>query len=217
VADTAGVQGTAEPGSQPDQPVGMIASGSATAPVKAEATDIVRPQPAEGVQRVVTLDEARKAVPFTLMEPATLPENTYLTIAQLIQDVEGGTSPRLPAVRLIYDVEGVGVIVLMQSPATGEPGEGEDVPIGNVTGNILENPDATVLTWEDNGVRYEMRGGQGVPREALLAAAASLAPSQGEGAAGPTSAGGAETAGETEGQGEGQAAASPSVEATKAP
>ena len=159
----------------------MIASGSATVPAVAEATEPVRPQPAEGVQRVVTLEDARAGVPFTLMEPQALPENTFLTIVQLIEPVEGETSPNLPAARLIYDVDGVGVIVLYQSPATGEASEGEAITIGSASGTVVEEPLAIILTWESDGVRYEMRGGQGVKREALVAAAESLAPSTGEG------------------------------------
>lgn len=171
--------GAVQPGgeaAEPDQPVAMIASGSATVPPRPEATEQVRPQPVEGVQRVSTIEEARAKVPFTLLEPQVLPENTSLTIVQLIEAVEGETAPDLPAVRLIYDVDTEGVLVLKESPATGEPFEGEAVTIGSASGGIQEMEAATILTWESDGVRFEMRGANGVGRDTLMAAAESLAP-----------------------------------------
>jgi hypothetical protein len=166
---------------QGDEPIGdglvpMFHSGSAT-PAPEEPVVVVaeRPAPPEGVQRAVSIDAAREGVPFALLEPRVLPEETYLTIVQLIEVPEGQTSPTLPAVRLVYDVDGRGVIVLHQSPARAEAAEGEPVDIGGVSGTMSSIPNAVVLTWERDGVRLEMRG-SGMDLDDLLEIAAGMAP-----------------------------------------
>jgi hypothetical protein len=182
-AGTESAPGAAETGTPVnDQPVAMIASGSATMPPEASTPSGERPAPAEGVQRAVSLDEARQKVPFTLMEPTDLPTDTYMTMVQLIEPEAGQTSPDLPAVRVIYDVEETGVIVLYQSPATGETAAGEPITIGSVSGTVSTTDSTDIITWEKDGVRYEMRA-TGVSRDVMVAAAASLAPSTASGAA----------------------------------
>lgn len=170
-----GVVPTEAGAEQPGEAVGMVGSGQATLPPQPEFTEPARPTAADGIQRVVSLDEAREAVPFALAEPQVLPENTTLQIIQLIEPTEGATQPNLPAVRLIYDVDGLGVLVLHQSPATGAPFEGEETTVAGQPGAIGEIPNGFVIVWEADGVRYELRG-SGLDQAAVMASAESMAP-----------------------------------------
>ena len=158
-------------------PVAMVASGTATLAAQPEVTERARPTAALGIERVTSLEDARAKLTFALLEPQQLPENTNLTIVRLVEPREGETDPRLPGVRLIYDVDQVGVLILFQSPATGETAEGEAVSVGSAAGWLADMPDGKgqILTWEQDGVRLEMRS-TGLDRDTLLAAAASVAP-----------------------------------------
>jgi hypothetical protein len=157
----------------------IIAGGGDEPLPESDATEPVRPTQPLGIQRFGNIEEAAETVPFGLLEPASLPENSSLSIVQIVEPVEGETEPGLPAARLIYDIDLEGVIVLYQSPATGEPGTGEPIAIGVYDGwtDEVEYPDGTMTTlqWEQDGVRVEMRG-RSIDPEALMAAAVSLVP-----------------------------------------
>jgi hypothetical protein len=166
-----------DPAAEPT-PEGMIASG--TAELGPTTTPPTRPtQP--GVQRAVTLADAVDAVPFPVFEPTDLPEESYRDVVQLIEPYEGVPNPALPAVRFIYtlgsgDTAGQGgTLVVYQSPATGEPPEGEETTVGGQPAWLNAAGEATVLAWEREGTRIELRG-NGVVQEVLLAAAESMAP-----------------------------------------
>ncbi|MFN2116043.1 MAG: hypothetical protein ACK2T6_10035 [Anaerolineae bacterium] len=168
----------AEPGDgQQQQPV--IASGGDEPLPASSEEEPVRPTQPLGVQRFSNIDEAVEAMPFTLLEPKTLPENSSLSIVQIIEPVEGETEPGLPATRLIYDIDLQGVIVLYISPATGEPGTGEPTTIGPYEGwsEVVgaAGDEMTILLWEQDGTRIEMRG-RSIGLEDLMAAAESLGP-----------------------------------------
>lgn len=164
---------TAAPGDQaspsPAQP--MVASGQATLPPAVQVTEQPRPQPEEGIQRAVSLEEAKAAVPFPFLS-AVMPETADLTMVQLIEAPEGTSVSGLPAVRTIYDLEGA-LLVVYQSPATGEPAEGEPVSVGAHSGNIQESDQVTILTWEQDGVRVVLRVTD-LDREALVKLAATM-------------------------------------------
>lgn len=153
----------------------MVKSGTAQLPEQKPIVEKERPQPAQGIQRVVTLANAIDAVDFEVLQPNDLPETAELQIVQLVEAAEGQESATLPAVRLIYDIDGQGVIVLLQSPATGEPADGEAADIGGTSGWAQETDQLIILTWEDGPVRYELRG-SGIDMETLQRAAGSLGP-----------------------------------------
>jgi hypothetical protein len=168
-----------------EQSEGMVSSGEVEPLPEIEPTDPVRPTQPVGIQRHASLEDAIAAMPFTLHEPADLPEGSSRTIVQIIEPVEGETVPGLPAARLIYDIDLKGVIVLYQSPATGEPGTGEPIVIGAYEGwsdtlDVSEGDPMSVLVWEQDGVRFELRG-RSIAAEALQAAAESMAPVDAEG------------------------------------
>ncbi len=161
--------------------VPMIASGTVQVPPtggpgaspatpEAQATS-------EGRRRVVPLDEAVAAVPFTLLEPTFLPKGTARgAVVHLMEPFEGQTADYLPAVRFIYDTEGGGSIILLQSPARGEVIEGaRTVELDGRTLYITPNDQQTILTWEQGDLNVELRA-QYLPMQTMLEIAHSLAP-----------------------------------------
>jgi|GEM_PF-5704921 len=186
--ETAGQQAT-QTGAEEEsgtETEGMISSGQDEPLPESNATEPVRPTPEEGIQRFVTIEDAQAALPFPLHVPTELPENSDLTMVQLIEPIEGQTVTDLPAARLVYDIDMQGVLVVRQSPATGQPGTGEEVSIGDNPGWLDElsaGPDNAVtliIVWEQDGIRYDMRG-RNLDRETMLTAAASMAPYSAEG------------------------------------
>lgn len=145
--------------------------GVATAAAPSSADEIIPAVPptadapaaqptVQGKRRTVTLDEAVAAIPFQLLEPGTLPEGTYPpSSVHLVEANEGQDTNALPAVRIIYDIEGGGTLVLLQSPARGIEIEGAEVrEVGGHSVYKTEANDQIILTWEQDGVNLELRG-----------------------------------------------------------
>jgi len=161
-------------------PVAMIASGTVERPVvptpAAESTAAARPT-SEGRRRTVPVATAMAAVPFPLFEPSDLPETTYRPgTVHLIEPHEGQQSDSLPAVRIIYDFERSGSLIVLQSPARGVPSDGEQV--GEINGNPVFQKkigEQTIVVWEQDGVNIEMRG-QRLEPDQLLAYARRMVP-----------------------------------------
>jgi hypothetical protein len=170
VEDAAGDSGT--PAS--DQPVGMIASGTTEA--VATVAEPVAPT-SIGIESGTSAEMAAEKVPFGLLEPVDLPPTTYRDLVRLTEPDPANQAESdaagLPKVRFIYST-GDGSLVLVQSAATGEPGEGEPIAVGAHSGWQVSD-DPPVLVWEQDGVRLEMRG-NGLSFEVVMAAAASMAP-----------------------------------------
>ncbi|MCE7938556.1 MAG: hypothetical protein DYG90_08250 [Chloroflexi bacterium CFX6] len=150
---------------------GTAPEGVATAAAPSSADDVIPAVPptvdapaaqptVQGKRRTVTLDEALAAIPFQLLEPATLPEGAYPpSSVHLVEANEGQATDALPAVRIIYDIEGGGTLVLLQSPARGIAIEGaEEREVGGHTVYKTEANDQIILTWEQDGVNLELRG-----------------------------------------------------------
>ncbi len=161
---------TIEAGVQPT--AGMISSGTAERPTDLPAPE--RPTPEAGVRRAIHINEAVRVLPYTVLEPKALAEGFFLDATQLTENPEGQSLPGLPKVRMIYQGDPQGVIILVEGPATGATAEGEAVQIGAYPGWYTDSP-APILVWEQDGLRIEMRG-KDVTRDLLLAAAASMAP-----------------------------------------
>jgi hypothetical protein len=151
---------------------GLITSGTSAAPT--EELPPVRPEAEVGVRRAVHVDEARRLLPFTPLEPRDLERTFNLDATQLIEDRPGETTPGLPQVRFVYQAEPSGALFITQGPATGEPLTGTPVDVAGHAGWITTTPLMTV-TWEQDGVRIELRG-RNLPREEVLRAANSMAP-----------------------------------------
>jgi hypothetical protein len=147
-------------------PVGLISSGTSERP-----TPRPEPERPEGAaqNRGSSLSQAMEGVPFTVLEPKDLPADAH---RDLIHRIESDTAP---GVRFIYSMESGGSIVVLQTAATGAAAEGDEVAVGAHTGWRSTNDSTTLLVWEQDGVRLELRG-LGVADEILLAAAASMAP-----------------------------------------
>jgi hypothetical protein len=152
-------------------PEGRISSGAVQlGPTK---TPPVRPEAPAGVRRIVPLDQAIDGATFTVLEPKVLPENTHRDVVHLESPQEGETNPVLPAVRFIYTLDGGGALVLYQHPATGEDGPGDPVDINGNSGWAVDG-EKPVVTWEQDGVRLELRGD--LDLDTILAAARSMGP-----------------------------------------
>lgn len=163
VEEVAADTGTAE--TQP------IAVATASTPVAPRPISLVE----QGKRRTVDITAAVEAVAFGALEPSTLPKGSKRTVVHLIELIEGIENPALPAIRYIYDLpDGTGLIIV-QSPARGDLGEGEEVMIGDIPGRLQDNGSAAVLVLERDGVNVELRG-IGVRREAILELAAGLVP-----------------------------------------
>jgi hypothetical protein len=156
-------------------PAPMVASGQVTLVPRTPVAEPTRPQPKHGFERAVPLDEAIAALPYQILAPKTLPENSKLALVRLITPLEGETDPSLPGVRVVYDLDVAGTIFLYETPATGAPGEGDPVKVGDRDAWERTNGDTTILTFEQDNVRVELRGIK-VERDVLMAAAESLAP-----------------------------------------
>jgi hypothetical protein len=150
-------------------PEGRISSGAFE--LKPTPTTAERPQAPAGVRRIVPLEEALAGAPFVVMEPSVLPEDTHRDVVHLESPQEGETNPALPAVRFVYTLAAGGAMVLYQHPATGEPGAGDEVDINGNTGWAVEG-ETPLVTWEQDGVRLELRGDTDL--DTLLAAARSM-------------------------------------------
>jgi hypothetical protein len=150
-------------------PVGLISSGTVTSsPIEAPVnpTSSTRSRPS-------SLNAAAEKVGFTVLEPADLPDTAHRDMIQLVEAEEGMTAPNTPAIRFIYTLEEGGTIVVLQSAATGEPGPGDPATIGGHDGWKQEEGTAVIYTWEQDGVRVELRGIR-VSADVLEAAAASM-------------------------------------------
>lgn len=161
---------TIEAGVQPT--AGMISSGAAERPTDLPVPQ--RPTPETGVRSAIHINEALRVLPFTPLEPVALREGFHLDASQLLENPEGQSLPGLPRLRMIYQGDPVGVIIVLQGPATGEQAEGEAVQIGAHQAWLTQSR-TTMLTWEQDGLRIEMRGND-ISREKLLEVAASMAP-----------------------------------------
>jgi hypothetical protein len=154
----------------------MIASGSAPPPATAVGPTATTLAPAAGIQRAVTMEEAKAGVPFAILEPKALPDETYRDLQYVVTAPSGVDNPELPGVRMIYTVAGRGTLVVFESPATGKPCEGESLDINGHPACFVSGQTGTdLLVWEQDGLRIEFRG-RGLDQPTLLAAAQSMAP-----------------------------------------
>lgn len=169
--EAAGTPADAGAAGESGTPAAAAPEGAATAAVPSSADNVIPAVPptadapvaqptVQGKRRTVTLDEAVAAIPFQLLEPATLPKGTYPpSSVHLVEANEGQATDALPAVRMIYDIEGGGTVVLLQSPARGITIEGaEEREVGGHTVYKTEANDQIILTWEQDGVNLELRG-----------------------------------------------------------
>jgi len=180
-ADSGGTPAAGDPGQPPADSslVPMIASGTVRAPATtaaSAATPAAKTTP-EGRRRTVLLAEAVKAVPFTLLEPTDLPKGADRGSAvHLIEPYEGQAADHLPAVRMIYDLEGGGSLILLQSPARGLTSDTREIT--EINGHrvyIHRKPGQFIINWEQDGVQLELRA-TGIRREALDRIIESMAP-----------------------------------------
>jgi hypothetical protein len=161
-------ESSADAGVGEEQPIAIATASTAVAPRTISLVE-------QGKRRTVNIDAAINAVAFGALEPSTLPKGSKRTVVHLIEPIEGIDNPALPAIRYIYDLpDGTGLIIV-QSPARGELGEGEDVMVGDIPGRLQDNGSAAVLVIERDGVNVELRG-IGVGRDAILEWAAGLVP-----------------------------------------
>lgn len=179
--EAAGEAESAELAEAPDTGEAMEEDVADEAPVEEAAESLPSPQPArrslieQGNRRATGLDEAVEKLPFTPLEPTSLPSGSHRTIVHLIEPIEGIENPALPAVRFIYDIDGARSLILVQAVAFDDLGEGDDVEVSGTPARIQVNGDSTVLTFERDGIHTEMRG-SGLSREQLLELAESLQP-----------------------------------------
>lgn len=131
----------------------------------------------EGRRRTVLLAEAEGKVPFKLLEPTDLPKGANRgSNVHLIEPFEGQEADYLPAVRMIYDLESGGSIILLQSPARDGVIDGaEKQDVDGRTVYFQRNDGQTIATWEQDGVHIELRA-QGLSDEPLEAIISSMAP-----------------------------------------
>lgn len=163
-----------------EAPVGMISSGTQAAP-----PTLVPPAPVEQSSDVrrVTLDDARASVPFTILEPTALPDESYLDGVRLLEPSGDETVPGLPAVVLIYTIDSADSFVLRQSAAGVEPADepdasaGEDIAVGSYTAKAVDVAGIDYLIWEQDGVRLRLNSGSLGP-DFLAGIGAGLSPGQ---------------------------------------
>lgn len=164
---------------------GDAASGTPAAVSAATAVDgdaapthpAMAPRDTGGRRRTVLTADAAANLPFSVYEPGTMPAGTYRpNTAHLIEANEGELSDALPAIRLIYDIDGGGALILLESPARGATLEGaENHDINGATGYLVRANEQILLVWEQDGVSFELRA-HGVRLEEVLAAARSMVP-----------------------------------------
>jgi len=152
----------------------------ATAPMAAGSTpSLARPRKRslleEGRRRTVDLQTAAAELPFVLLEPAELPKDSVLTVIHLIEPIEGIPNAALPAARFIYDLGDGSSLIMAQSIARGDLGEGEDRDLAGTAAKLQIDGRHLVLTFERDEVQYEMRSDQ-LTEAQLLALAAGLKP-----------------------------------------
>ncbi len=129
----------------------------------------------QGIRRTTSLEDAVGKLPFTPFEPADLPEGSDRTVVHLIEPIEGIENPALPALRLIYDIEeGLRSLILVQAPAHGETGEGQEIEVAGIPAR-LSSGNSPVLVFERDGIYIEFRG-SGFSGQQLIALAESLQP-----------------------------------------
>ncbi len=170
----AGGEEISEPVTEDEEatPEGRISSGAFQ--LKPTPTFRTRPEAPVGQRRIVSLEQAIAGATFQLLEPKELPEESYRDVVHLETAVEGETDPALPAVRFVYTLSNGGALIMFQHPATGEEGPGEPVDIAGISGWAADD-EAPVVTWEQDGVRIELRG-KDVDLDLVLAAARSVGP-----------------------------------------
>jgi hypothetical protein len=131
----------------------------------------------EGRRRTVPLAEAEGKVPFKLLEPTDLPQGANRgSVVHLMEPFEGQEADYLPAVRMIYDVESGGSIILLQSPARDAVIDG--VEKQDMDGRVVylqRNGEQTIAIWEQDGVNLELRV-KGLSDEQMKAIILSMAP-----------------------------------------
>lgn len=149
-------------------PTSEGASSAQQAPAKRSLVE-------QGQRRTVRFQEAVDGLPFTPLEPSALPKGASRSVVHLIQPIEGIENPALPAVRFIYDFQAGGTLILVQSIARGDLGEGDDVEVAGTPAKQSRDGDSEVLIFERDGINIELRG-KGLPRAQVLALAESLLP-----------------------------------------
>lgn len=158
-------------------PIGQISSGTAEVPEPVEEPA----RPDTGARnRPATLAEAMEAVDFTVLEPKQWPVDVHRDMIHVVEPDAGGSEAGLPAVRFIYTVDEGGTVVLLQSPATGEAAEGTEVAISGHTAWMRKADEYSILTWEQDNVRLELRGST-VDEPTLIAIAESVGPADAAG------------------------------------
>ncbi|MCB0216602.1 MAG: hypothetical protein H6648_10645 [Caldilineae bacterium] len=154
-------------------PSGAASTSEEASP--ADAAPAKRSLVEQGQRRTVRFEEAVDGLPFTPLEPSALPKGAARSVVHLIQPIEGIENPALPAVRFIYDFQAGGTLILVQSIARGDLGEGDDVEVSGVPAKQSRDGDSEVLVFERDGINVELRG-KGLPRAQVLALAESLLP-----------------------------------------
>lgn len=156
---------TGETGSRVDR-------GTASSPAAAPTSE--EPRTEVGVRRAVKLSEALRLVAFPALEPKAIARDYHLDAVSVFEQRPGEQASGLPKMVLVYQADSGAVLHVTEGPASGAPAPGSPVRIGPHAGGIVEEP-GPVLTWEQDGVRIELRG-QDLGRAQLLAAAESMAP-----------------------------------------
>ncbi len=129
----------------------------------------------KGRRRTVTLKEAAAGVPFALLEPKLLPKDSVRSVVHLIEKIDGIENPALPAVRQIFDLAGGGSLILVMSVARDDLGGEANTKVGDAAARMAVTGGQKVLTFERDGVQYELRSNQ-LSEDQLLEIAGTFAP-----------------------------------------
>lgn len=156
-------------GTQATEPV---AAGTASAPAAAPREMGLLEK---GRRRTVTLKEAAAGVPFALLEPKLLPKDSVRSVVHLIEKIDGIENPALPAVRQIFDLAGGGSLILVMSVARDDLGGEANSKVGDAAARMAVTGGQKVLTFERDGVQYELRSNQ-LSEDQLLEIAGTFAP-----------------------------------------
>lgn len=172
--------GVAEEAGEPEGAEGAAGDSDAVASDEPEASASNKRRERspfeDGQRRTVSFDEAAGALQFTAFEPAALPDGAQRTVVHALEPIEGIDNPLLPGMRMIYDLDGNGSVIVTQGNAIGDIGEaGEEVEVSGTPARLVEDGESRVLVLERDGVHLEIRTNT-LSREALLALAASLTP-----------------------------------------
>lgn len=149
-----------------------VAAGTASAPAAAPREMGLLEK---GRRRTVTLKEAAAGVPFALLEPKLLPKDSVRSVVHLIEKIDGIENPALPAVRQIFDLAGGGSLILVMSVARDDLGGEANSKVGDAAARMAVTGGQKVLTFERDGVQYELRSNQ-LSEDQLLEIAGTFAP-----------------------------------------